>query len=179
MVWGNGAWGLRHMMTRSPWLKGIPISQPDWRDGYVTGRGAKHSAIAHRVLPLVEKPHGTRRRPGKKKGGYDSPRNRKACSLGTTTAAVLFSSSHHARLPGTMCSLPLPLPLPLAQVVEKEYSIEAILKELAEIQNQGPKNYCVLGTRHCSFLHQQVGWRSAEHLDYNSICVILMVYFQV
>jgi len=42
------------------------------------------------------------------------------------------------------------------QVVEKEYSIEAILKELAEIQNQGPKNVCVLGTRHCSFLHQQV-----------------------
>eukprot|EP00904_Undaria_pinnatifida_P007873 jgi/Undpi1/4215/HiC_scaffold_16.g07581.m1 len=42
------------------------------------------------------------------------------------------------------------------QVVEKEYSIEAILKELAEIQNQGPKNYCVLGTRHCSFLHQQI-----------------------
>ncbi|CAM9769455.1 unnamed protein product [Ectocarpus fasciculatus] len=42
------------------------------------------------------------------------------------------------------------------QVVEKEYSIEAILKELAEIQNQGPKNVCVLGTRHCSFLHQQI-----------------------
>ncbi|CAM9498395.1 unnamed protein product [Discosporangium mesarthrocarpum] len=38
----------------------------------------------------------------------------------------------------------------------KEYSIEAILKELAEIQNQGPKNVCVLGTRHCSFLHQQI-----------------------
>ncbi|CAN0149932.1 unnamed protein product [Ascophyllum nodosum] len=42
------------------------------------------------------------------------------------------------------------------KVVEKEYSIEVILKELAEIQNQGPKNYCVLGTRHCSFLHQQI-----------------------
>ncbi|CAN0234425.1 unnamed protein product [Scytosiphon promiscuus] len=42
------------------------------------------------------------------------------------------------------------------QLVEKEYSIEAILKELAEIQNQGPKNVCVLGTRHCSFLHQQI-----------------------
>lgn len=72
-----------------------------------------------------------------------------------------------ARLPCAVFSLPLslsrPLPLPLsfpspfAQLVEKEYSIEAILKELAEIQNQGPKNYCVLGTRHCSFLHQQVG----------------------
>lgn len=49
-----------------------------------------------------------------------------------------------------------PCPTSPAKVVEKEYSIEAILKELAEIQNQGPKNYCVLGTRHCSFLHQQV-----------------------
>lgn len=60
------------------------------------------------------------------------------------------------------CYLPL-LPMLLlirfdacGQVVEKEYSIEAILKELAEIQNQGPKNVCVLGTRHCSYLHQQV-----------------------
>ncbi|KAG5189568.1 hypothetical protein JKP88DRAFT_271571 [Tribonema minus] len=40
--------------------------------------------------------------------------------------------------------------------VEKEYSIDTILKELAEIQRQGPKNYCILGTRHCSFLHQQI-----------------------
>ncbi|CAM9916825.1 unnamed protein product [Chrysoparadoxa australica] len=41
-------------------------------------------------------------------------------------------------------------------VKEKEYSIDAILKELAEIQRQGPKHYCILGTRHCSFLHQQI-----------------------
>ena len=42
------------------------------------------------------------------------------------------------------------------QIVEKEYSIDAILKELAAIQRQGPKNYCILGTRHCTFLHQQI-----------------------
>lgn len=40
--------------------------------------------------------------------------------------------------------------------IEKEYSIDTILKELAEIQRQGPKNYCILGTRHCTFLHQQI-----------------------
>ena len=38
----------------------------------------------------------------------------------------------------------------------EEYSIDSILKELAEIQRQGPKKYCILGTRHCSFLHQQI-----------------------
>lgn len=39
---------------------------------------------------------------------------------------------------------------------EKEYSVTSILKELAAIQQQGPQKYCVLGTRHCSFLHQQI-----------------------
>jgi len=39
---------------------------------------------------------------------------------------------------------------------EKEYSVSSILKELAAIQQQGPQKYCVLGTRHCSFLHQQI-----------------------
>jgi hypothetical protein len=41
-------------------------------------------------------------------------------------------------------------------VKEKEWSVSAILKELAAIQQQGPQKYCVLGTRHCSFLHQQI-----------------------
>jgi len=40
--------------------------------------------------------------------------------------------------------------------VQKEISVSAILKELAAIQQQGPQKYCVLGTRHCSFLHQQI-----------------------
>mmetsp|Transcript_564 Transcript_564/g.757 ORF Transcript_564/g.757 Transcript_564/m.757 type:complete len:273 (+) Transcript_564:43-861(+) len=42
------------------------------------------------------------------------------------------------------------------KVPEKEYSVSSILKELAAIQQQGPQKYCVLGTRHCSFLHQQI-----------------------
>jgi hypothetical protein len=38
----------------------------------------------------------------------------------------------------------------------KERSVTSILKELAAIQQQGPQKYCILGTRHCSFLHQQI-----------------------
>eukprot|EP00594_Rhizosolenia_setigera_P012328 CAMPEP_0178959916 /NCGR_PEP_ID=MMETSP0789-20121207/12607_1 /TAXON_ID=3005 /ORGANISM="Rhizosolenia setigera, Strain CCMP 1694" /LENGTH=264 /DNA_ID=CAMNT_0020643073 /DNA_START=308 /DNA_END=1102 /DNA_ORIENTATION=- len=40
--------------------------------------------------------------------------------------------------------------------VQKEISVSNILKELAAIQAQGPRKYCVLGTRHCSYLHQQI-----------------------
>jgi hypothetical protein len=42
------------------------------------------------------------------------------------------------------------------QVREKEFSVTSILKELAAIQQQGPQKYCILGTRHCSYLHQQI-----------------------
>mmetsp|Transcript_29014 Transcript_29014/g.42130 ORF Transcript_29014/g.42130 Transcript_29014/m.42130 type:complete len:277 (-) Transcript_29014:696-1526(-) len=45
---------------------------------------------------------------------------------------------------------------PQKLVIEKEMSVTSILKELAAIQAQGPQKYCVLGTRHCSFLHQQI-----------------------
>mmetsp|Transcript_7761 Transcript_7761/g.11173 ORF Transcript_7761/g.11173 Transcript_7761/m.11173 type:complete len:277 (-) Transcript_7761:294-1124(-) len=45
---------------------------------------------------------------------------------------------------------------PQIKVKKKEPSIEQILQELAMIQKQGPKKYCILGTRHCSFLHQQI-----------------------
>jgi len=41
-------------------------------------------------------------------------------------------------------------------VKEKERSVTSILKELAAIQQQGPQKYCILGTRHCSYLHQQI-----------------------
>lgn len=62
-------------------------------------------------------------------------------------------------------------------MVEKEYSIEAILKELAEIQNQGPKNVCVLGTRHCSFLHQQVtGGTAGWDVNISSSTDIVMAF---
>jgi hypothetical protein len=40
--------------------------------------------------------------------------------------------------------------------MEKEFSVTSILKELAAIQQQGPQKYCILGTRHCSYLHQQI-----------------------
>jgi len=39
---------------------------------------------------------------------------------------------------------------------QKDYTIDTVLKELAEIQNAGPKKYCILGTRHCSYGHQQI-----------------------
>ena len=42
------------------------------------------------------------------------------------------------------------------QTLEKEFSVTSILKELAAIQQQGPQKYCILGTRHCSYLHQQI-----------------------
>jgi hypothetical protein len=35
-------------------------------------------------------------------------------------------------------------------------NITMVLTELQAIQSQGPKKYCILGTRHCSFLHQQI-----------------------
>ncbi|EJK64085.1 hypothetical protein THAOC_15214 [Thalassiosira oceanica] len=35
-------------------------------------------------------------------------------------------------------------------------NITNVLSELQAIQSQGPKKYCILGTRHCSFLHQQI-----------------------
>eukprot|EP00536_Pseudo-nitzschia_multiseries_P002804 jgi/Psemu1/184371/e_gw1.39.130.1 len=38
----------------------------------------------------------------------------------------------------------------------KDRSVTDILKELAAIQQQGPQKYCILGTRHCSYLHQQI-----------------------
>lgn len=39
---------------------------------------------------------------------------------------------------------------------KKEMKIEDMLRELREIQGPGPRGYCILGTRHCSYLHQQL-----------------------
>lgn len=39
---------------------------------------------------------------------------------------------------------------------QEDMSINTILQELASIQKQGPRKYCILGTRHCSYLHQQI-----------------------
>ncbi|KAL7557352.1 hypothetical protein ACA910_014279 [Epithemia clementina (nom. ined.)] len=45
---------------------------------------------------------------------------------------------------------------PQIRVQEKERSVTSILKELAAIQQRGPQKYCILGTRHCSYMHQQI-----------------------
>ena len=45
---------------------------------------------------------------------------------------------------------------PQIRVQEKERSVTSILKELSAIQQQGPQKYCILGTRHCSYMHQQI-----------------------
>lgn len=45
---------------------------------------------------------------------------------------------------------------PQIKVMDKDRSVTSILKELAAMQEGGPKKYCILGTRHCSYLHQQI-----------------------
>jgi len=39
---------------------------------------------------------------------------------------------------------------------DSDFSVSTILKQLESIQQGTPKNIVVLGTRHCSFLHQQI-----------------------
>lgn len=39
---------------------------------------------------------------------------------------------------------------------EEPMNITKVLTELQAMQSQGPQKYCILGTRHCSFLHQQI-----------------------
>eukprot|EP00581_Thalassiosira_minuscula_P003217 CAMPEP_0183735304 /NCGR_PEP_ID=MMETSP0737-20130205/46254_1 /TAXON_ID=385413 /ORGANISM="Thalassiosira miniscula, Strain CCMP1093" /LENGTH=280 /DNA_ID=CAMNT_0025969003 /DNA_START=198 /DNA_END=1040 /DNA_ORIENTATION=+ len=51
---------------------------------------------------------------------------------------------------------------PQTAQLEQPMNITKVLTELQAIQSQGPKKYCILGTRHCSFLHQQI----AEMLAY-------------
>jgi hypothetical protein len=45
---------------------------------------------------------------------------------------------------------------PQLKVEEKEQSVTSILRELVAIQQKGPQKYCILGTRHCSYMHQQI-----------------------
>jgi len=44
----------------------------------------------------------------------------------------------------------------LTATAPKTITVSGILTELRAIQHQGPQKYCILGTRHCSFLHQQI-----------------------
>lgn len=43
-----------------------------------------------------------------------------------------------------------------ATLEDSEFSVNTILKQLESIQQGTPKNIVILGTRHCSFLHQQI-----------------------
>ena len=45
---------------------------------------------------------------------------------------------------------------PQTAQLEQPMNITKVLTELQAIQSQGPKKYCILGTRHCSLLHQQI-----------------------
>ena len=45
---------------------------------------------------------------------------------------------------------------PQIKIENRDRSVTDILAELAAIQQMGPQKYCILGTRHCSFLHQQI-----------------------
>mmetsp|Transcript_2648 Transcript_2648/g.5730 ORF Transcript_2648/g.5730 Transcript_2648/m.5730 type:complete len:277 (-) Transcript_2648:9-839(-) len=43
-----------------------------------------------------------------------------------------------------------------ATLDDPDFSVNTILKQLESIQQGTPKNIVILGTRHCSFLHQQI-----------------------
>lgn len=45
---------------------------------------------------------------------------------------------------------------PQTAQLDEPMNITKVLTELQAMQSQGPQKYCILGTRHCSFLHQQI-----------------------
>ncbi len=45
---------------------------------------------------------------------------------------------------------------PQIKLKKEKQSVAEILTELAAIQKQGPQKYCILGSRHISYLHQQI-----------------------
>jgi len=45
---------------------------------------------------------------------------------------------------------------PQILVKDKDLTVTDILLELAAIQQEGPQKYCILGSRYCSYLHQQI-----------------------
>ena len=47
--------------------------------------------------------------------------------------------------------------------LDGDFSVNTILKQLESIQQGTPKNIVILGTRHCSFLHQQIIEVHAAH----------------
>jgi len=67
------------------------------------------------------------------------------------SATRRLTSKAPVRLKPETLSVGEPLPRP-----EKKMEIEDMLRELREIQGDRPRGYCILGTRHCSYLHQQL-----------------------
>lgn len=51
--------------------------------------------------------------------------------------------------------------------LEKDVSFDTVLQELSAIQSDGPRNVAILGTRHTSYLHQQI----IELLTYANVLV--------
>jgi len=70
---------------------------------------------------------------------------------------------------------------PQMKVLEKDRSVTRILRELAAIQQQGPQKYCILGTRHCSYLHQQIIELLYVFFPFGIVCLLfyLFIYFVV
>lgn len=51
--------------------------------------------------------------------------------------------------------------------LERDQSFDTVLQELSAIQQDGPRNVAILGTRHTSYLHQQI----IELLTYANVLV--------
>jgi len=72
----------------------------------------------------------------------------------------ILDSSEQASSGSTSGSTTIPTKVPSVgdpQTRQKvEYSIDSIMKELKAINQEGTRKYCILGTRHCSYLHQQI-----------------------
>lgn len=51
--------------------------------------------------------------------------------------------------------------------LERDISVDTVLQELSAIQQDGPRNVAILGTRHTSYLHQQI----IELLTYANVLV--------
>mmetsp|Transcript_7830 Transcript_7830/g.13515 ORF Transcript_7830/g.13515 Transcript_7830/m.13515 type:complete len:329 (-) Transcript_7830:187-1173(-) len=83
-----------------------------------------------------------------------------ATSTSTSAAVVGFSDvgdyDKAEQLPGGKKRKQVNVGDPQEKPKEKDVTVTSILLELAAIQQKGPQSYCIIGTRHCSYLHQQI-----------------------
>ena len=75
----------------------------------------------------------------------------KSTSTYCTSPSSSTSSTQTVKIPDKVITVGDPQLKP-----QKTQSIETIMQELAQINKEGKKLYCILGTRHCSYLHQQI-----------------------